>query len=157
MQRESIFAALWAQVSSAVQYTFQVKSRRWVHWNKSPVPALYQVDGITYDVTQLGEGAVYGASKYILTAQLWAYNNASPSQLPSNVPSQIANTMLDAIEFAVNPYLGERQTLGGLVENAFVEGKGYVDPGIAEDGKIILMVPIQMIVTGFSQPSQAAY
>src|SRR5277367_368661 len=140
--REPIFAALFAQVANNVQLKYATKTRRFVPWSqaaKATTPTLMQVDGITFQVSQLGSGALYGAQKYVLHAQIWAYAYASPSTNPTNTPSQQANAMIDDIETSIQPIPGERQTLGGLVENAFEEGEGYVDPGISEPGLIIVM------------------
>lgn len=152
--REPIFAALFAQVVNNIKLPYATKTRRFVPWgnaSKANMPTLMQVDGITFEVTQLGAGALYGAQKYVLHAQIWAYAQANPSTNPENVPSQQANAMIDDIETSIQPIPGERQTLAAvnkgkpLVENAFVEGEGYCDPGIGQAGLILVMVPVKLI------------
>lgn len=152
--REPVYAALFALVSNPanLKYPFATKSRRFVQWGKDKnamLPALYILEGPTDNVSQLDSGSGYGsgAQKYILKAQIWGYAQANPSDNPSNIPSQQMHAMKDAIETAMSTLDGDRQTLGGLVENAFVDGEGYCDPGIAESGLIVVMVPVK-IITG---------
>lgn len=148
--REPIYAALFKQISNPanMKFKFNTLSRRFVGWDKSnsaKLPALYQLEGPSAQVTQLSDGGMYGAQRYVLRAQLWAYAEANPSDNPNNTPSQIMHAMVDAIETAINPYPGELQQLGGLVENCFVEGEEFLDPGIIESGRIVVMVPVKLI------------
>ncbi len=53
------------------------------------------------------------------------------------------NQLLDAIEAALEPPPGEKQTLGGLVEHCWIEGEADIDPGFfTRQGFCILPVNI---------------
>jgi len=54
------------------------------------------------------------------------------------------NTILDALEAALNPANGARQTLGGLVSHCRIEGAVLKDPGDL-DGDGLLWVPIKIL------------
>jgi hypothetical protein len=156
--REPIYAAFFKLLSNPanLKYPFSTKSRRFVKWGQDKnamLPALYILEGPTDLVTQLMQGGMYGAQKYTLKAQVWAYAQANPSDNPANIPSQQMHAMKDAIETAIQSPDGDLQRLitpqfpEGLVENCFVEGEGYCDPGIADPGLIVVMVPV-VFITG---------
>jgi hypothetical protein len=60
-------------------------------------------------------------TKYILHYNLWLYLTADPTG--TIVAETAINNIADAIDVALKlPLPGERQTLGGLVNNAYLEG-----------------------------------
>jgi len=66
-----------------------------------------------------------GLTKYILHFNLWAYIAADPSGQVN--AETIANNISDAIDLAMQTdanksSFGERQTLGGLVTNCYIDG-----------------------------------
>jgi hypothetical protein len=156
--REPIFAALFQLVKNNVQLKYQTISRNYRGYEqlaKSPalMPAIFQVDGISYEVDQ----SDWLMPRYKLKAKILAYAAADTSKNPNLAPSSLANAVLDDIEQAIYEggltpggiITGDRQTLGGLVENAYVDGTGFVDPGYSSDGLIAITVPV-VIVTGFN-------
>jgi hypothetical protein len=65
---------------------------------------------------------------------------------PNTVPDTILNTLLDALETTITPYQGYVQTLGGVVNHAWIEGKverrpGYLDGQGAAFFTIRVLVP----------------
>ncbi len=53
---------------------------------------------------------------------------------PEFIPDQVVNPILDALDqtmLAVPP--GEKQTLSGLVENAWIEGRGWINTGVQQN------------------------
>jgi hypothetical protein len=66
---------------------------------------------------------------------------------PDAVPDTVINQMLDAIGLVLQSIPpGEKQTLGGLVENAWVEGEILIDSGIL-DQQCVIQIPVK-VVTG---------
>jgi hypothetical protein len=156
--REPIFAALFQLVKTNVQLSYATISRNFRGWDqlaKSPalMPAIFQVDGISYEVDQ----SDWLMPRYKLRAKILAYAAVDVSKNPALAPSQLANAIIDDIELSIYEggltpggiITGDRQTLGGLVENAYVEGTGFVDPGYSSDGLVAITVPVVMVV-GFN-------
>jgi hypothetical protein len=68
---------------------------------------------------------------------------------PNAVPATLLDNALDAIDAALAPTgadkIRNRQTLGGLVEHCFVDGRVVKDPGDL-DGQGVAVVPIVILV-----------
>lgn len=150
--REPIFQALFKQIQSNVQLNYSTISRNFISWSEiaqsqALMPAIYQVDGITYDISQLDGNGIFGATRYVLQARILAYASTDPSKDPGLAPSSLANSILDDIEQSLEPVVfGDLQTLGGLVVNAFFDGTGFVDPGINQSGLVAITMPVKIIV-----------
>lgn len=95
-------------------------------------------------------GRGLGLTKYRLTYRLLVYKQYEGTFDPDDqaVPEQDINAILYAIDFALNPtvptWLGERQTLGGLVEDAWIEGNIEIAQPIL-DPWLVISIPIHVL------------
>jgi hypothetical protein len=111
-------------------------------WSKVPPgaqPAMYLVD--------VGETVVqnqaYGLSKYLLHFEILLYVRADAS--PQAIPAVFLRTLRDAIDAQMQSTPpGERQTLGGVVYHAWIEGEVLVDGGIL-DQQCVVMIPVKVL------------
>lgn len=71
------------------------------------------------------------------------YLRADQSQVDAGTTVETTiNQIIDAVDAAlVGPIKGERQTLGGLVEHAWIEGEIFIDTGIV-DQQCAILIPI---------------
>lgn len=151
ISRESIFSALFGLVSNGEGRAgkiswpggggFQHTSRRVRLWDDLPAqPALSQAEP-DETITQV----TGRPGKRLMSASWMVFHKAGQgSAQPATITN---NAILDALEAAIAPPddgLG-RQTLGGLVHHAWIEGKVFKDPGDL-DGQALLIVPIKLLV-----------
>lgn len=140
---ELIETRLFDKFKAAVQgLPFKVVSRQARNWattgiEKQPAFYLVPLGGI---ITQ---EQPYGLSKYVLQYMVLVYTRAEEG---SDIPPQ---TLLNGCWKAVNDALqgepkGYPQTLGGLVENAWIEGEVPMGSGIL-DPQCALEIPIRAI------------
>ncbi len=141
--RETVYAALFALGSAATLKglpAFQTASRHVVAPQNAPSrPALFQKQ---HDETATNE--LLGLPKWRLRA-FWVIYLAN-STSPAAVNSTAINDYLDLVDSLLNPRPGVRQTLGGWVEAAAIDGDVMVDENPLGDVATIL-VPIS-IFTG---------
>ncbi|WP_423396027.1 hypothetical protein [Burkholderia sp. LMG 21824] len=146
IQREPIYAALFALVQSAVAPYAVTIGRRFQLASQVPPseqPAVFQVqksERIAHERRGLPK-------KYHLFVDLVVYAQAGDS---AAIPATAVNTILDAIDNALAPAPGDpmnNQTLGGLVEHAWIEGEVLIVEGTLQDQSVAI-VPVQMYVTG---------
>lgn len=140
---EAIEVALFNLIKAAVQdapfKTVSRKARVWATTGIEKQPACYLVPvGITITQDQ-----AFGLSKYLLQYVVLVYSRADEG---SDAPPQ---TFLNACWKAVNDSLaatprGYKQTLGGLVENCWIEGEGPMNSGIL-DPQCALEIPIRAL------------
>jgi hypothetical protein len=141
--REAIMQALFTLVSGA--YPFATTSRRLKLWdNVAPgdMPALFQFEGGQDD-------ALYEEDLLLrrtLKARLFIYVDAKDESI---VGASAINAILDALDSALAPssfadQLANRQTLGGLVSSARIQGPVLKDPGDL-DGIGLIVVPITIV------------
>lgn len=150
--RENIAVALfnlikgitWAG-SPATGSGFAQASRVGKMWSDIPdaaQPAMF--------LFQVGEGAAQPAiGLYKWSLRFWCliYLKADPSQADSGVTVETQiNALLDAFESALQPIKGEKQTLGGLVNNTWIEGEVVIDTGIL-DQQCAIIIPL-IVQTG---------
>lgn len=144
--REPIYAALFALVQTAVAPHAVTIARRFQLASQVPPveqPAVFQVQKA--ERTQHERRGL--PAKYYLSVDLIVYVQAGDS---ASIPSQAINAILDAIDTALAPTPGDpmnNQTLGGLVEHAWIEGEALIVEGTLQDQSVAI-VPIQMYVTG---------
>jgi hypothetical protein len=138
INRETIFAALFALVSNAAN--FNTKSRKLKDFSDvSPAdqPALFQTQG--------KETAVAGyrvPTKWMLHASLYVYAHQSSIDL---LPSTALNDLVGAIELALAPDLATgEQTLGGLVSHCRINGEIETDEGVLGD-QAVAIIPIEIM------------
>lgn len=144
--REPIYAALFALVQSAAASHAVTIARRFVLASQVPPaeqPAVFQVEK-SERVQHERRGL---PSKYWLSVDLVVYVQAGDS---ASIPSQAINQILDAIDAALAPSPDDpmhNQTLGGLVEHAWIEGEALIVEGTLQDQSVAI-VPVQLFVTG---------
>lgn len=139
---ETVFAALFAKLSSAT--AFVTSGRRLVNvqdLNPEAFPAAFQVEG----------------------KQTWRFSPNSPPVLtlraswalytfqtdPAASPSTPINLVLDAVRAALMPPAGQvKQSLGGLVEYAAIDGDVEVFEGVLGE-RAVALVPITLLMPGW--------
>src|SRR5215467_4273604 len=141
-QREQIYAALFAQLQSALLAPagpFRIVSRRWQDPSQiSPAdrPALYQVQK-----DELARTSVIGAPiawKTGLDLVLYTAGDAEPNV----VQSSELNNLMDAVESAMKGIApGMAQTLGSHVSYCRIEGKIEIVENV-QGTMVLAVVPI---------------
>jgi hypothetical protein len=139
MTREPIYAALFATLSTAAP--FVASSRRLRHWSDvgpAEQPSLFVVQ--KSETVQRRKGL---PPKWTLAVDLFVYARA-PDEVTS--AATVLNPLIDAIESALAPPSPTAtQTLGGLVEHAWIAGKVETDEGVL-GGQAVAIVPIEILV-----------
>lgn len=116
-------------------------SRRLKLWSnvaKSQRPALFVAE---HREQQTYQNEALPA-KTTLSVDLFIYIDSSD---PNAVPAIALNTIIDAVEAALKPASGARQTLGGLVSHCRIDGAVLKDPGDL-DGDGLLWIPLKIFV-----------
>lgn len=141
IQREPVFAALFALLSGAAGFT--TKSRRLRHWNDVPAdqqPALFMAQG-----AQSPDYAVKGMPpRWTVHVDVYVYARA-PDDTP---PSTAMNPLLDAIEAALEPSPaagGAGSALGGLAHRCWIDGTIETDEGTL-GAQAVAIIPITIII-----------
>lgn len=144
--REPIYAALWALVSTdaRVQAVFKTMGRYTKHFDDVPgqlMPALFLLQkGENWQ--QTGRGV---PPKRTLESHFLVYTDTgNPAAM---LPSTAMNVLLDVLDdVLVQPANGSYvQTLGGLVNHVYIEGKIEIAEGLLQS-KSISVVPITMLI-----------
>jgi hypothetical protein len=115
------------------------KAKVWSNTNAADQPAMFLV----HSGEQAVQNQSYGLTKYLLHFEILIYARADAN--PSSSPDTLINGLLDALDAqlqSVPP--GERQTLGGLVQHAWIEGEILIDTGIL-DQQIAIMIPVRVL------------
>lgn len=143
--REDVFQALFALGQglswAASPGGFAFASRRVRLWDAlgAAQPALCQAE---HDETI--EQVRGLPPKLTLNASWLIYQNAGAD--PNAVPASLNNLILDAVQAAFpNPDGDQVQTLGGLVDRCWINGRIFKDPGDL-DGQGLIIVPIQILI-----------
>ena len=98
---------------------------------------------------QVGETATQqrtaiGLYKWEMDFWCLIYLRADPAQVDAGTTVETAmNAILDALEKALQPITGEKQTLGWIVNNVWIEGQIIVDTGIT-DQQCALIIPLKV-------------
>lgn len=140
--REQISVALFNLLKGA--YPFAVAQRAGVMWDNVPSqPAMF-----LFQVGESGtQASAIGLTKWRLHFWCLIYLRAQPQAVGQDDTIETTmNQILDAIESTLQPIRGEKQTLGGIVNNAWIEGQIGVDTGIL-DQQCALIIPL-MVETG---------
>ncbi|ARN83679.1 hypothetical protein B1812_14995 [Methylocystis bryophila] len=122
------------------QSGFVSVSRRLKLWSdvpKSQRPALFVAE---HREQQSYQNEALPA-KTTLAVDLFVYIDAGDK---NTIPAIALNTILDALEAALRPVNGSRQTLGGLVSHCRIDGAVLKDPGDL-DGDGLLWVPLKIL------------
>jgi hypothetical protein len=142
---EVVSLALFILLGQA-QFTFQSMDRKGKIWSNvnitdQPYFALIERGG------EVVQNQAIGLTKHTLHFLVLVYIRADADQSPSApVPATQLNAAWKAIEGIMNSVpLGERQTLGGIVNNAWINGPVMIDTGILDE-QCALMIPIDVEV-----------
>lgn len=143
--REVIYKALFTQLKT-VGAPFKYYTRRvrlWGDINSDQRPALVQIEP-EEDIQPESSGRPPNNTLYVnilLIAD--AGGNTASEATP---PISVLNNLLDAVETALRPdALTWKQTLGGVVEHAWIEGKIIKDSGDL-DGTAVALIPVRLSV-----------
>lgn len=102
-------------------------------------PALYQREG-----HQIVKEKRFGLPVYHLRAWWFIYATCSPDS--GTIPSVQLNGLVDSAALALAPDLTGRQTLGGLVTHAYVDGQIFFYDGLLPmDTDLITVLPITIV------------
>ncbi len=146
--REQIYLALF-NLGSAVTWnggdTFAYTARRVSLWDDVPgQPAFMQAEQNEVFVQEAGRPA-----QRTLTAKWIVYHPAGAD--PNGSPTTTSNQIMDALEAAMRPapndpglYQG-RNTLGGLVYRAWIDGNVFRENGDL-DGQAMIVVTVKILV-----------
>lgn len=142
--RETIYAALFSQLQTALSASFKTVSRRWQPPDQvSPAdrPALYQVE--TGEVAATSQKIAGLGIVWNLKVDLVLYSAGNTD--PTSTPSTELNALLDAVEAALpNVTKGMAQTLSGNVYTARIDGKIEIVENVA--GMVgMAVVPVLLI------------
>jgi hypothetical protein len=143
MQREPIYAALWALLEAA--YPWETSSRLLKHW--SDIDSRHQPAMFMAQVGEQASTLTNNKTIWRLSVNVYVYANNYDNS--GTLPSQQLNLLLDAITKAIEPDYPDvqwRQTLGGLVEYARIEGEIKTDEGVLGD-QAVAIIPIQILTT----------
>lgn len=146
--REEIFAALFAlaQTANTQATPFAVMSRRFIPWSERTnleAAELYQIQ-----LEQPASQAVhFGLTKWTLKALWVGYFPVNTDDLATPT-SPTLNIYMDALEAALRgPQTATpKQTLGGLVNNAFIDGTVLIDEGLNSGPPALISIPITINV-----------
>jgi hypothetical protein len=114
-------------------YVFSTASRRPMSASSLPtveMPAMFLIDD---DESHVRGDALRAPGKLRITCAAWIFT--ADAQDPNAIPATTLNNILDAIDPKTGGVLKpsvatQRQTLGGLVYDCWVEGKVTKDPGV---------------------------
>lgn len=154
IQRETIYAAFWAQAIQAVDVRtavspFNTMSRRLKHWDDVPAgeqPAMFMIQ---HEQTPHQVKGLPPTWNFHLS--LFVYDNCNSE--PTAIPGQRMNYLVDAIDTALAPDIRGYQTLGGLVSHCWISGpveiyegyKGMMDQSVA-------IIPVEIRIPDSSGP-----
>lgn len=150
---EAVFAALLTQLQTA-QFEGSNAMQSWTRTVEAPdqIPVSNMPAAVLVQGDLLAEQKqVFGATKWTFSALLLIYLRADSSQVnPNPLPATLVNYFVWGIFKSLwgKPPYG-KQTLGGLVEHAWLEGQVHQE--VANE-QLVIMIPI-MILAG---PSGAA-
>lgn len=143
---EAIYAALFAQAKTvnAGATPFTTMSRRWISWDQMTAeqcPAFFQRQP-KIPVS----GGDRGLSRFSIRVEWYVYLPSDPADLQTVTATPVNNYVTALINALLPQLQGQKQTLGGLVENAYIDGDILIDEGLISSPAVIL-IPIT-ILTG---------
>ena len=141
IQREAIYAALFAQLASAAP--FVTASRRLRHWNEvtpTELPALFlRQKSETAEMPVLGAPPVW---TLVVEAHLYAHCSD-----PYASPASVLNPLIDAVEAALAPAVAigvQNLGLPVTVQHTSIAGKIAIDEGAIRD-QAVAVIPIEIL------------
>jgi hypothetical protein len=143
--RETAYKALYDLLLTTQPPTgmlWKITGRQVKHWDDvstADQPALFMHQGPQFASQQLA----MGATQWKLTAGILVYFRCEAC--PVETPAVIAiNSFIDNFEKILQPFPGARQTLGGIVQHAWIDGTVYFDDGI-DDNQCFILIPVTML------------
>ena len=141
---ESIYASLFelGKAAASTVTPLTTASRRWIAWDQmSPEqsPAFFQREP-SFDVS----GGVRRVSKFEFRAEWYIYLATDPADLTTVTATPLnkyANALIDALMPTIQ---GTQQSLGGLVEQAYIDGRVIKDDGVISS-PAVLYIPIKIL------------
>lgn len=147
ISREQIYSALFNLLKSAA--SFNTVGRIWVPSAKlgpPQLPALFMVENRETAVQNIPGNP----AKWMLEVDAIVYaRNEGEDQAPGNetyYPVTTLNNLLDAIEAALKPSAANVQSLGGLVQHCWIEGKIEKDAAL-QGANSMAVVPVKVLTT----------
>ena len=139
---ETVFAALYTQLSGVA--TFATSGRRLVNvqdLNPEQFPAAFQLEGKqSWKFTP-------NAPPVLTLRATWVLYTFQTD--PNAAQSTPLNLLLDAVRSALQPPAGQiKQTLGGLVEYAAIDGTVEIFEGVLGE-RAVALVPITLVMPGW--------
>lgn len=139
--REAISVALFTLLQNAFAWNRSSRHPKiWGDISPADQPAMF--------LFKIGETATQrrNIALPVWLIEYWClvYLRVDPNPSDTNIPETTINAILKAIDTNLPPVpKGEKQTLGGLVNNAWWEGKAIIDPGIL-DQQCAIVIPIHV-------------
>lgn len=138
--REAIASALFTLLQNGFQWSKSSRTATiWSNVDAAEQPAMFLIH--THEA--VNQNQAMGLPKWTMYFTCLIYAKVDPSTGGPPSDTQI-NTYIDAIDNALHPSPGEKQTLGGLVLDAFITGDLMIDPGIL-DQQIAIVIPIRVL------------
>ena len=149
--RDAILQAIFTLLQNAAYpFTIVTSSRDMTHWDQvvsDAQPALFLQQG-PQEATQEGGGQM-ALNRWLLLATAWVYFRRNTVTVASTTISQVQ----DAIDDALLPVPGQRQTLGGLVTNvrikSFGDQEGVLDQ---QGGQALVWAELEVLVNDRQGP-----
>ncbi len=138
--RESVSAALFLLLQNGFQWA--TSSRKAVIWSTltaAQQPAMFLI----HTAENINQAQALGLPKFTLHYMCLIYAVVDQSTEAPAPDTQI-NSLLDAVDSALHPIPGERQSLGGIVLDAYINGDVMIDTGIL-DQQIAIVIPIRVL------------
>lgn len=136
MNRELIYSKFFDLIKNVGD--FKTASRRLKHWSDiapAQQPAMFQSQRTEIVTRTPGLNPVWD-----LHLDIYLYANTGGDRDKS--PAQIINPLIDAIEAALKPNpIDNKQTLGGLVQHAWIDGAIETDEGVLGD-QAVAIIPV---------------
>lgn len=140
--REQIMTALFDLIANSSDYNTKVRGFKfWDEVTKEDRPAIFMVEG----KERYAEGS--GGHPPLRKMQVDFFIYVTTTEPGDGGPASILNPYLDALDKALQPQNAlqtYKQTLGGLVNNCYIDGEILKIPGYV-DGDGIAVVPVTII------------
>lgn len=141
LAREPVYTALFSRLQSIPGIA--TATRLWIPWEQ--IGSLAQPALVMFERDESPEQRHGRPAKWTLSVDLLLYAQADQSPL-APPPMVVINNLIDAIDAAIGPdVINNVQSLGGLADHAWIEGKIEKDPGIL-DGQAFAIIPVKILV-----------
>lgn len=148
--REAISEALFSLLENntnlaALIKTFTRVPRMYSDWDPPDQPVLTLAK--TGPASEVSSQNAMGLTKWNIEWKLiiYARNDAAPGAIGETLLNNIADAAEKAIEGSGSAVFGNRQPLGGLVTNVWMEGPSMWDLGLPDDPQMVAMYVIKAV------------